>query len=90
MVRPNGEQFHQLRPASVAAIRAYEVNDERGFSVLDECDLDDQGSKHPAHAHIAICERLREKITRDDEVFAGLQEWLKLLFEKSPPIWERT
>jgi hypothetical protein len=89
MVRADGERFSQLRPASVAVIRDYQVNGERGFSVLDECDLDDQGRKHSAHAHIAICDRLRERITREDEVFAGLQEWLKLLFEKNPPIWER-
>jgi hypothetical protein len=89
MVRSNGEKFGQLRPASVATIRDYQVNEERGFSVLDECDLDDLGNKHPAHAHIAICERLRAKISQEDETFAGLQEWLKLLFEKSAPVWER-
>ncbi|MGY4237294.1 hypothetical protein ACVIIW_006241 [Bradyrhizobium sp. USDA 4449] len=89
MVRSNGEKFNQLRPASVSTIRDYQINDERGFSVLDECDLDDDGTKHPAHAHIAICERLKEKIDREDEVFAGLQEWLKLLFERNAPIWER-
>ncbi|MCP1931787.1 hypothetical protein [Bradyrhizobium elkanii] len=89
MIRSDGEKFDQLRSASVSAIRSYEINDERGFSVLDECDLDDAGAKHGAHAHIAICERLKGQISRDDEVFAGLQEWLKLLFEESSPVWQR-
>jgi hypothetical protein len=67
----------------------YQVNDQRGFSVLDQCDLDDDGNKHRAHAHIAICERLKATISREDDIFVGLQEWLKLLFEQNPPIWQR-
>src|SRR5687767_11415118 len=44
MVRPsNGEKFDQLRAAKVSVIRALQMNEERGFSVIDECDLDAAG-----------------------------------------------
>jgi hypothetical protein len=89
MIRSNGERFDQIRSALTGTIRAYQINDQRGFSVVDECDLDEVGTKHRAHAHIAICERLKATITQGDDTFLGLQEWLKLLFEGAAPIWQR-
>ncbi|RXH15151.1 hypothetical protein EAS54_18870 [Bradyrhizobium guangzhouense] len=90
MIRANGERFSQLRPASVSVIRNYQVDDERAFSVLDECDLDDKGNKHRAHAHVAICEKLKAKIASvEEEKFNALQEWLKLVLEQRTPVWQR-
>lgn len=31
----------------------------RAFCVRDECDCDQNGNKHPAHAHVAICNSAR-------------------------------
>ncbi|HMI17944.1 MAG TPA: hypothetical protein VK533_00230 [Sphingomonas sp.] len=30
----------------------------RAFCVVDECDCDQDGNKHPAHAHIALCKQM--------------------------------
>jgi hypothetical protein len=92
MIRRSGEKFDQLKTTPAALIRSHEVDgsDERSFSILDECVYDDQGNKHPAHAHIAICDRLKAKIEFKDETFLALQEGLKLLFEQGQQAWQRT
>lgn len=30
--------------------------EKRAFSLVDECECDAEGNKHPAHAHIALCQ----------------------------------
>jgi hypothetical protein len=91
MVRPRGERFDELRFAPASLIRDHEVDGkgERSFSILDECTYNDQGDKHPAHAHIAICERLKAQNTFQDETFLALQEALKLLLAQGTLVWRR-
>lgn len=43
---------------SARDIRSIEASGARAFSVVDECDCDRDGNKHPAHAHIALCKSL--------------------------------
>jgi hypothetical protein len=92
MVLGNGERFDELKQIPSQLIRSHQVDgtNERSFSILDECVYDRQGHKHPAHAHIAICEHLKAKITFKDETFFALQEGLKLLFEHGGTVWTRT
>jgi hypothetical protein len=91
MVRRTGEKFDQLYSTPAAAIRDHQIDgmNERSFSVLDECVIDNAGTKHPAHAHVAICERLKPKIALKDDTFIALQEGLKLLFEAGQQVWQR-
>ncbi|NWG26608.1 MAG: hypothetical protein HXY30_19685 [Pseudorhodoplanes sp.] len=89
MVRGSGEKFDEIRGVAAKEIRRFEVSDRRAVSLLDECVMDRNGNRHPAHAHIAICEAVKAAIHRDDDTFIAIQEGLKLLFE--PGIhWQRT
>lgn len=36
-------------------IRSILFTDRRAFCVVDECDCDQEGNKHPYHAHVAFC-----------------------------------
>jgi hypothetical protein len=89
MQRQDGERFDEIRATQARVIRRFTVEGtaERAFSLLDECTKDRLGNKHPAHAHIAICQAQILTMTKGDEVFTGLQEGLKLLFDTT--IWER-
>lgn len=92
IVRNGGaERIDQLRAAPVRLIREHRVDGvgERSFSVLDDCVFDEGGSKHPAHAHIAICSRLQQEISYKDDTFNALQEGLKLIFEHGRKVWCR-
>lgn len=91
MVRGKGERFDELRAAPAAEIRNHEVEGvgQRSFSILDDCVYDNAGNKHPAHAHIAICERLKAEIQFKDVTFLALQAGLKLLFESGHEAWRR-
>lgn len=39
-----------------------EVDKARALCVLDECDTDHDGGKHPAHAHVALCSSVRASL----------------------------
>ncbi|RYZ82454.1 MAG: hypothetical protein EOP06_21640 [Proteobacteria bacterium] len=53
----------------------------RVFCVRDECDTDDQGGKHHAHAHIALCEHFfPEPIDKDSDFFKQAYADLSTLF----------
>jgi hypothetical protein len=89
MVRADGEKFDQLRGTPAISIRNFSVGEVplRACSLLDECTMDNAGTKHRAHAHIAICRELRSIIQKGDDTFLAIQEGLKLLFE--PTVWQR-
>jgi hypothetical protein len=87
-VRGNGETFDQLRACHASTLREFQVNNARAVCLVDECTIDTEGNKHPAHAHIAICEVLRKSITRGDDTVIAIQEGLKLLFEPTT-VWQR-
>lgn len=90
LVRPKGERYDQLRCIPVAKIREHQVDGERSFSLLDDCEFDNFGNKHPAHAQIAICERIKQRLAdRADDTFIALQEGLKLLVEGGALVWQR-
>lgn len=60
----DGQRVKALHPISVAEIRALrtEDNTRRLFCVVDECETDDDGGHHPAHAHIRICDELKRQM----------------------------
>ncbi|MDI2109515.1 MULTISPECIES: hypothetical protein [Bradyrhizobium] len=89
LVRPKGEKYDHLKSVPASLIRAHQVDGERSFHLLDECEYDDHGNKHPAHAQIAICEHLKQKITESDDIFIALREGLKLLVETGHLAWQR-
>lgn len=70
-------------------IRSYRVVDleQRALCVRDECDIDWQGNKHPAHAHIALCNcSFPDPVAQDGEVF--LQVWRDLCQSfKNNQVW---
>jgi hypothetical protein len=79
--------------ATAAQIRSIIAPDskQRAFCVLDECECDpeDATKKHPAHAHIAICDNLRtRKFTEDCPTFAQIYKDLGH-FIKNSSIWAK-
>lgn len=61
-----------LHPLKVADLRAMRTEDQssRLFCVIDECETDAEGGFHPAHAHIRLCDNVREGITStEDDAF---------------------
>jgi hypothetical protein len=60
----------------------------RAFCVVDECNCDQHGSKHPAHAHIAICRGAAVNgIGKDHEGFIDAHRQLVSLFANNP-LWQ--
>lgn len=56
----------------------------RCFFIVDECECDQNGNKHPSHAHIGFCCELK-KLDEDDEdkmFMTWAQEQLKLTMEQ--------
>jgi hypothetical protein len=92
VVRSDDEHFSILGAVKASVLREHRIDgvDERSFSVLDECEIDDAGNKHIAHAHIAICDHLKANITRGDQTFIALQDALNLLFKPGNPLWSRS
>jgi hypothetical protein len=94
MARSSGEKIEEIRICLAKTIREYRLNDEteRSFCIVDECDIDDKGGKHPAHAHIKICQTKSRYLEQLDisepdieqlraEIISGMREGLKLIFE---------
>ena len=60
----------------------------REFSVVDECDSDINGGKHPAHAHIAICKAAIAGVAGiEDPIVIQAHRDLLLLF-RNGAVWE--
>jgi hypothetical protein len=85
------ETFDEIRGTPARQISNFKVEGtpERAFSLLDECTMDNESNKHPAHAHIAICREQIQNLQRGDEIFIGLHEGLKLIFKAAQSIWRR-
>lgn len=72
------------------------VSGGRAFCVVDECDCDQEGGKHPAHAHIALCgvavaatpELANLDPLADTEDFIQAHRDLVLLFKAGPTLWQ--
>lgn len=63
----------------------------RAFCVVDECDSDRLGNKHPAHAHIALCRNLATAdLDRTDPNIVQVYRDLMNLFRSSQShVWNR-
>lgn len=77
-----GQTLEQLHSASASDIR--QLTNQAGnrlFCVVDDVETDDQGGFHPAHAHIRLCDLIRDKITgAEDTEFLAAKEALRQLF----------
>lgn len=77
-----GELFAVLAVAT-SAVRQIRsgLNGGRAACVRDECTSDQEGNKHPAHAHIGLCNELRDVgLSRDSEHFIQLQQDVRKAF----------
>lgn len=83
-----GQTLFALFAISAEEIRRVRtVAGDRAFFVVDECECDAEGNKHPAHAHIGICSALIDGgLKREDEVFEQARQDLYGLL-KTNPIW---
>lgn len=70
-------------------LRSMKIGSDRALSVVDECDCDQVGNKHEAHAHIALCKGLAAQgIGKDHPDFEQLRQELHVMF-KDGIIWEK-
>jgi hypothetical protein len=85
---PAGQYLKSIKAVSVQRIRQITAsNQTRSACVLDECQTDDRGGEHPAHAHISPC-RHAPQLTVDDPNFQRLKSCLLDLFtEPASEIW---
>lgn len=68
-----------IASVNTRAVRDYnnEHKDGRILCIRDECDVDHAGNKHPAHAHIALCDvSFPDPVSTEAEEF--LQTWRDL------------
>ncbi|MCR9056298.1 MAG: hypothetical protein NXI02_03105 [Rhodobacteraceae bacterium] len=83
------KKLHSILKALALEIRSiyYQEDNERFrcFLIVDECVCDQNGNKHPAHAHIGFCSELSKLDEGDeDQVFSTwAQEQLKLTMEQN-------
>jgi hypothetical protein len=79
-----------ISAASAAKIRAIKRdNGDRALCVLDECDCDQEGNKHTAHAHISLCRRYAANgVDQNDPEYAQIKRDLLDLFRpKTSIVW---
>jgi hypothetical protein len=76
---PEGQELSEALCTRAGEIRAIRIAQRAGQSlcVLDECEVDEEGNAHPAHAHIALCEQILKVVSgRDDPLFQQLKNEL--------------
>jgi hypothetical protein len=81
-----GNSLAKVLGPQVGDIRNIRVDGIEGrvFCVRDECDTDDNGGKHHAHAHIALCERsFPAPIDKESDDFKQAYADLSTLFRAS-------
>jgi hypothetical protein len=85
-----GQSLYALCGLPAGTIRSISRDSDRAFSVVDECECDQEGNKHPAHAHIALCKSLvAQGLGKDHPDFEQVRT--ELYFKlKSSLVWERT
>lgn len=83
-VQPSGNSLRALHGARVRDIRRAVAEDgNRFFCVLDETETDDHGGSHPAHAHIALCEKFKALLTDQNDLrFKAAKEQLVLILRQ--------
>ena len=71
--------------AEADTLRELVVDDRRAVCVLDECTCDAAGNKHPAHAHIGVCEKFRDQdFSEDSAIFTQIHRDLINLLKNDP------
>jgi hypothetical protein len=81
--RPDRGDLFAVLGADVTTVRQIQsrLNEGRAACVRDECVCDAQGSTHPAHAHIGLCNELRDhQLSRDSEDFIQIQQDVRFAF----------
>lgn len=74
MLVVNAQRIRELRE---------QVSNLRLFCIVDECDTNEDGGWHRAHAHIALCMNLEDDVKNtDSERFVSLKEQLYLIFKQ--------
>ncbi len=74
ILRANAKEIRSLRFENAGA-------STRCFLIVDECDCDQYGNKHPAHAHIGFCCDLLELDTGEADDIAATWAQQALLFQ---------
>lgn len=70
-----------MAPAGAVREITLSTTGNRALCVVDECICDAAGNKHPAHAHIALCQDLAGKgLTSESVEIVELQQKLRHLF----------
>lgn len=80
---PTDNKLYQVKACTAESVRKLSIATRSGrvFSVIDDCVAYPDGGKHPAHAVIAICEKLEpEKMTKDSELFEEIRNKIHLAF----------
>jgi hypothetical protein len=84
-----GQSLFALCAIAARDLRAMKIGSERALSVVDECECDQAGNKHEAHAHIALCKGLvAQGVGKDHPDFEQLRLELHVMF-KDGVIWEK-
>ena len=87
---PNNQSLMQVLGVEASHIRSSRITVSSGriYCIVDECETDDLGNKHPAHAHISLCRKLFPVAPDQvDLAFIQAREHLYLLFSKSV-VWK--
>lgn len=78
-----GQSLFALCGVPAGVLRSMRFGEHRALSVVDECECDQLGNKHPAHAHIALCKNLlAEGVGKDHPEFEQLRTELHSLFKR--------
>lgn len=90
LVEGRSNPLHKIVTVPASKIRELKLADgRRAFCVVDECECDQQGNKHEAHAHIALCANARAAgLKQDDEIFVQAYRSLVLMFRRGHVAWE--
>lgn len=85
----NGGALFAIASVQTGDVRDHRIHDnpDRVLCVRDECDVDHEGNKHPAHAHIALCNsRFPDPVDVSSEDFVQTWRDLCLMF-KNNQVW---
>jgi hypothetical protein len=86
----SGQKLFAISARMAGEIRAIKFGDgdQQAFCVVDECECDQEGNKHEAHAHIAFCrEAIKAGCFQDDPRFTVAHRELITILQQGDFVW---
>jgi hypothetical protein len=77
-----------VRADALRAIRVPSRPDDQALHLIDDCQTDDAGGKHPKHAVVGICHDFEpETMDKDSPLYVEIRDAFFQCFKEQPTVW---